>query len=297
ASGQVREITIDRQSRVLGFLRLSDWVLVFLCSFGLLGTLSDVVPILVSSRRSDLIAPVDDVLIHLFIVVAVLSFSVYTGWRHIGVIDARVWRAHTIAFPMLTLLFPMTVAWDLQNGFPTTPKEQVEMVGNWFWPAVIAVSSLFWFVSVLLLQMTRISSLNISLVKLLSRLRRKRDLTRISTTRIERVNTPRGILLGALGLTLILPGSLIPWESLMNEKNLSAVMHLAQFIVLLRTAGVFLLLRARGYFQVRADSLLSVDRREPILFLRSFDDDAKGNTDKPTKALFDFSLETRLTNH
>src|SRR5947207_8102751 len=96
ASGQVREITIDRQSRVLGFLRLSGWVLVFLCSFGLLGTLSDVVRVLVSSRRPALIAHVDDVLIHLFIVVAVLSFSVCTRWRHIGVIDARLGRAHPI---------------------------------------------------------------------------------------------------------------------------------------------------------------------------------------------------------
>src|SRR5262249_41107579 len=37
--------------------------------------------------------------------------------------------------------------------------------------------------------------------------------------------------------------------------------------------GCFLLITARRYFQVSADSLLAVDKRKPILFLRSFADD------------------------
>ena len=61
--------------------------------------------------------------------------------------------------------------------------------------------------------------------------------------------------------------------------------------------GFFLLLRARRYFQVDADSLLAVDQRPPILFLRSFDDDEKQKFFTAEKALLDFSLETRLSNH
>jgi len=58
-----------------------------------------------------------------------------------------------------------------------------------------------------------------------------------------------------------------------------------------------LLIRARRYFQISADSLLSVDKRKPILFLRSFEDDEKVKFGSSEKAILDFSLETRLLNH
>jgi hypothetical protein len=61
--------------------------------------------------------------------------------------------------------------------------------------------------------------------------------------------------------------------------------------------GYFLLIRARRYFQVRADSLLALDKRKPILFLRSFEDDEKIKFSNSAIAFLDFSLETRLSNH
>jgi hypothetical protein len=61
--------------------------------------------------------------------------------------------------------------------------------------------------------------------------------------------------------------------------------------------GFFLLVRARRYLQIDTDSLLAVDQRPPILFLRSFDDDEKQRFTRSDKAFLDFSLETRLSNH
>jgi hypothetical protein len=43
--------------------------------------------------------------------------------------------------------------------------------------------------------------------------------------------------------------------------------------------------------------LLSVDKRRPVLFLRSFDDDEKMRFTKWQVGVLDFSLETRLANH
>ena len=40
-----------------------------------------------------------------------------------------------------------------------------------------------------------------------------------------------------------------------------------------------------------------MDKRPPILFLRSFDDDELERSQSPGKALLDFSLEKRLSNH
>jgi hypothetical protein len=67
--------------------------------------------------------------------------------------------------------------------------------------------------------------------------------------------------------------------------------------------GLALLLRSRRYFQADADSLLSVDRRAPILFLRSFADDAKGGWRLILSfflgfsRLLDYSLELRLAGY
>lgn len=61
--------------------------------------------------------------------------------------------------------------------------------------------------------------------------------------------------------------------------------------------GFYLLVIARRYFQVSADALLAVDKRAPVLFLRSFDDDEKLRFASANRALLDFSLETRLANH
>jgi hypothetical protein len=63
--------------------------------------------------------------------------------------------------------------------------------------------------------------------------------------------------------------------------------------------GIAFLFRSRRYFQADADSLLAVDRRAPILFLRSFADDAKGGWRLLLgfSRLLDYSLELRLARY
>lgn len=66
---------------------------------------------------------------------------------------------------------------------------------------------------------------------------------------------------------------------------------------LLKVTGCFAIFKAKQYFQTTADSLLSVDTRKPVLFLRAFDDDEKMRFAKWQVGFLDFSLETRLSNH
>ncbi|HSL55995.1 MAG TPA: hypothetical protein VK868_16435 [Pyrinomonadaceae bacterium] len=291
--GKVREININRQSRLLGILRLSDWVLALGCVFILVDILLEVVLAsggLAGLMRSGLGIP-DDLVVQTLIVIAFLSIGAYTGWKHIGVIDARVWIAHLIVFGILALFFTLKIALELQNDFPTRPKEQGELLASWFWSGTIAIASLLFFVTVLMLRTTRIPALNISLVGLLARLKRKKEAMSVTTSRIKRVNTPLGILFVILGALLTVL-AVLAYLGTPDDR-------LPHFRVILSLWGLaaLLLLKSRGYFQVRADSLLSVDPREPILFLRSFEDDEKTKTVPPTKALIDFSLETRLSNH
>jgi hypothetical protein len=58
-------------------------------------------------------------------------------------------------------------------------------------------------------------------------------------------------------------------------------------------AGYFLL-RARAKLQPTAESVLSMDKRTPVLFLRSFVDDERVRYRLSEHALFDLSLEARL---
>jgi hypothetical protein len=56
-------------------------------------------------------------------------------------------------------------------------------------------------------------------------------------------------------------------------------------------------LRARVKLQPTAESILSMDRRTPVLFLRSFVDDERVRFLHAQRTLFDFSLEARLATH
>src|SRR5262249_10406304 len=59
----------------------------------------------------------------------------------------------------------------------------------------------------------------------------------------------------------------------------------------------YFLLRARVKLQPTAESALSLDKRSPVLFLRSFVDDERVRFLYAQRALFDFSLEARLATH
>jgi hypothetical protein len=92
------------------------------------------------------------------------------------------------------------------------------------------------------------------------------------------------VLLASVAIRLVLPLSSInlgvTWAS-----------------TFLNIGGLALLLKSRHYFQISADTLLSVDQRKPIILLRSFDDDEHVQFKRSAWQLLDFSLETRLQNH
>jgi hypothetical protein len=137
----------------------------------------------------------------------------------------------------------------------------------------------------------------------------------LQRTRVEALGTtiggiiaPSGVAMRARCISLI-KGSVfaafaVSFLTLQTIGELAATIleresrsHLLFFI------GLVLLLRSRRYFQADADSLLSVDRRPPILFLRSFADDAKGGWRLLLgllgffSRLLDYSLELRLAKY
>lgn len=281
AKVQLREIDISKQARALRFLRFTDYALVLLCGYWLVGSLSSLVlnPPMLSGE-----------LIFTLVWVLVLLLAIYIGYRHTGIIDASVWRAHIIFLPILTLFHLLFLALILLViSTPNNEIESLNIAWGLFLPLWVAATAFAGLISVWRLRRMRIASIGVSLVELSSYLGRQRGLQAQSATRIKRVNAPRGIVVGGTGIIIILGLILIP-------PPLNMV-----FGPYLSFLGWFLLLRARKYFQVSADALLAIDQRSPILFLRSFIDEKPTDQsflfDSLDQSFLDYSLETRLSNH
>ncbi len=127
-----------------------------------------------------------------------------------------------------------------------------------------------------------------------------------------RVNATRGFLLLGLAAVMFISISLL-FRSASDHLNTSDTLTFWDEIVRrwhkydrnynLTPIVLYIVLRARADFRVKAENLLSLDRRPATLFLRSFSDDEKS---KITRVLFigrpgleslDFSLEGRLAEH
>src|SRR5262245_16347060 len=134
--------------------------------------------------------------LNLLVVVPVLCFMGYTGWRHVGVIDVGVWRAYLIAFPLL-LLFSLFVAWGLSIS-PTNNGGQ-SSDENWFFVSLMSAGAIVGFGAVLLLKKMRIATFGVPLVELLRDLNSYKGQRVGDAKKIRRVNVHRGSVIGVLG--------------------------------------------------------------------------------------------------
>ena len=283
---RITEIDINRAARGLAVLRLSDYVLVVMCGFGAVGMLPEVGRAAFNAEWSNLI--VDGATTAIFV------FAAYTGWRHVGVIDPRVWSSYLLVFPLLVILAVIgglasatTLISKGAGAFEDTQSLMTVFAFLWF--AAVALPG---FLCVLFLRRTRLEPPGIRLRDLLTRLKEQGGTSAEHLAAARPINRRRGVLYGISGAALLLAVILTPLPS--QGKQASDALRVIQQVNLL---GFFLIIRARRYFQVSADSLLAVDKRPPILFLRSFADDERQRYASSERALLDFSLETRLANH
>ena len=281
SSVRITEIDVSRPSRALAVLRLSDLVLVLGCGFGALGVLPDVVASAASGKWLDLLIQVA--------IAAIFIFAAFTGWRHVGTIDPRVWRSYLWVFPLLALV---TVLGLSSIHLSTDLFENVEALARLFgllWIAGIAIPG---FICVLLLRRMKIAPMDVPVTKLITQLIQRGGVSAPTVTHVHRPGLRRAIVYGVIGGAILLGTTFVPLPSDINQA--STMMKVTQQLNLL---AFFLIVRARRHFQVSADSLLAVDKRPPILFLRSFTDDERQHYGNSERALLDFSLETRLANH
>ena len=284
---RITEVDITRPARALMVLRWSDFILVIGCGFGALAMALQSVFAAGAAQWSDFLM--------MSAMTGALAIAAYTGWRHVGVIDPRVWGSYLWVFPLLACVsvlcaFALAAAWIAQgvNPFEADMQSVIAFVAYLQFTA-IAIPG---FTCVLLLRRMRIAPMDVRLTDLLRSLNDRGDQPAEHWTNVPRINTRRGLAYGFVGLAIVLGAQFAP-VSIQGRQATNVLRGLEQVTLL----GFFLLIRARRYFQVSADSLLAVDKRSPILFLRSFADDERGQYTSSQRALLDFSLETRLANH
>ncbi|MEO5742268.1 MAG: hypothetical protein ABIS29_16905, partial [Vicinamibacterales bacterium] len=93
---RITTIDISGPARALGLLRWSDYLLVVVCGLAAVGMTTEVIRALYQHEWLEVFT--------LSAFVAVFAFAAYTGWRHVGVIDPRVWRSYLLVFPLMVLL-------------------------------------------------------------------------------------------------------------------------------------------------------------------------------------------------
>lgn len=275
---EVVEIDISEASRALRAIRRMDY-LPILCGFMFVSSVG-----LILSGRLE----VEEVAILLFLAMILIP-GIFAGYMHIGVIDERAWRYFLFILPLLLLI----VLFSIMGAFILIAEgnligEIPALFYNYLYLSFASAS----FISALRLRTLRLSLIKLSLIKLLSELRNHGGNIPMRSKSVRRLNKPLGIFLAALGIITILVNAFMP--SLLNSPR-----GIAFYVSM--TIGWGILLRSRRYFQIDADSLLSVDKRRPILFLRQFCDDPKlnfrGTGLRLIENYLDFSLEIRLSNH
>lgn len=285
AAARITQLDISGPARALSILRLTDYTLVVVCGLGAIGEIPEIVS---SVARGSWIEAITQILI-----VAVMAFAAYTGWRHVGVIDPRVWRVYPWVFvalagvAVLALAAPM-LDWASKGKSPFEDLNSLLAIAAGLWFVALAMPG---FVCAQLLRRMRITS-GVPLTDLITNLRTRGGVDATHATHVDRPHFRRGVSYAIIGGSILLAVTFAPTPS--NTRFASSYYHLSQQINII---AFFLLVRARRYFQISADSLLAVDKRPPILFLRSFTDDERVQYGNSQTALLDFSLETRLANH
>jgi hypothetical protein len=286
APAQIAQLDISGPARALSVLRYSDYTLVVACGLGAIGVIPEIFSSAANGNWTELITQT--------LIVAVFLFAAYTGWRHVGVIDPRVWRAYPWVFAALSAVAvlmagSLIMVWVSQGKNPLDDLNSLMGVMTGLWFAALAIPG---FVAAIVLRRMRIASVGAPLSDLISGLRNRGGVDAPHATHVDRPHFRRGLFYAIAGGCILLAGTLTPAPS--DTHYVSTFYRLSQQLNLL---AFFLIVRARRYFQISADSLLAVDKRAPILFLRSFTDDERVKYGNSQNALLDFSLETRLANH
>jgi hypothetical protein len=247
-----------------------------------------------------------------FVVLAVMlayGFTAWVCWRTIDVISVLTDPLMHIAYRVLgalclilVLIFGALTAFGDDIGTGSFLSNFVGFIQYLF----VGIMTILAVRSLKRLRRTKIDKIGITLEELVRSLRPTTPAKQTPwfSTVLKSPGALRFIVIAVILFSIysginIYANSLIETSVSLEPQFTQLLDSLNTFSTLCFAATCYFLLRARAKLQPTAESVLSTDRRTPVLFLRSFVDDERVHFDhsEAGRALFDFSLEARLATH
>lgn len=219
---------------------------------------------------------------------AFLAFPAWIAWKNINVIHSVTQRytIRTLLFvACITNLFGSALILGGIFTFTGRDKEAVLVYG-----AVMVLFGILPFgaaLAILRLRKKTVPILGVRLDSLVRDIENSQSATDLIRPKPEHPTVGWMLIFGAFCIWTA--GDFIPTDSLRLQDAQRIINGVSQF-------AFILVLLARSYFQPTANTILSTDRRKPILLLRSFIDDEKINWNRSDVTFFDTSLESRLVS-
>ncbi len=292
-SPMLRQLHIDQFARPLMFVRMLSLIVVisWIQAFGVF---------MVEAFTGDF-----DAVYQLPFMLA-LGFTAWVCWRSIDVISVVTDPLMRIAYIVLgticligVLIFGLVIM--MSDIGDTSPNLFGLFIVFLFWGTMTLLAAR----SLKRLRRTKIDNIGITLEELV----RSTEPTSAEGTRwftapgLKSPGVIRFVMIAVI-LLLLYGGIDLYLKSVLEELTFNQPGQLGQGPRILKSASdvsflgaCYFLLRARTKLQPTAESILSTDRRTPVLFLRSFVDDERVRFLHAQRTLFDFSLEARLATH
>ena len=274
----VKHVDISRHVRYLWFIRWMDYGLIYASMQVLLGSAVDA-----------FFTGLD--LVHV-VMAALAGWFFHVGLRNVGTAASRKWKSYVI---VLCAALPSCLLLGVGGLVDEGPRGPVA-AAYFLFGALWIVATLY---AVARVRRLRIPGADTNLRELGKTMADdgRASSAAIDLSRVKRVSMVAGIALGALGAAVLIGSAVGHYFASEHARNLNDVRQQANLFLAIDGIGFFLLLTMRRFLQIDADALLQVDKRPPILFLRSFEDEEKVDYAASDAALIDYSLETRLSRH
>jgi hypothetical protein len=288
-SPMLHQLHIDQVARPLRFIRLLNIFIIFawIKSFGLF---------VVNASTGEL----GDLIFGLGYV-SLLGFPAWVAWRTVDVISA-------VTDPLMRLAYltlgTISLAAIFVVGLAMMGDDiNITSVGLGLYFLPWAIITLFAARSLKRLRRMKIDKIGITLTELV---RSTQPTSAEGIGRFAGLKSPGFIRFVVIAVILLIlySGIQVYLNSLLGEVTFNQPVQIGPGPRLLSGASdmfflgaCYFLLRARTKLQPTAESILSMDRRTPVLFLRSFVDDERVRFLYAQHTLFDFSLEARLATH
>ena len=140
-----------------------------------------------------------------------LGVTAYIAWQHVGVIDPRVWSSYLWVLPSLglvSMVLVVVVGAQISRGGRVSGADVslTFAVLAYLQNAAVAIPG---FVSVLLLRRMRVARLGVRVRELIESLNDRGSEPAVHSKSMRRINRPRGLTYGIIGVALVLVPQLV----------------------------------------------------------------------------------------